>query len=147
MVSRTLSKSYGLAGLRFGFLIAQPAMIQMLRKVKDSYNCDALSLAGATAAVDDQQWLKANRQRIIATRESMTQRLRAIGFDVTDSHANFVWCTLHDRPVQPLYEALKRDKVLVRYMKYVDWGDGLRISVGTDDQADACIELLTSYLN
>lgn len=146
MVSRTLSKSYGLAGLRFGFLVAQPAMIQMLRKVKDSYNCDALSLAGATAAMDDQPWLRANRQRILATRESMTQRLRAIGFDVTASHANFVWCTLRDRPVQPLYEALKRDKVLVRYMNYANWGDGLRISVGTDDQADACIELLKSYL-
>ena len=147
MVSRTLSKSYGLAGLRFGFLVAQPAMIQMLRKVKDSYNCDALSLAGATAAMDDQQWLKTNRQRIIQTRETMTQRLRAIGFDVVDSQANFVWCTRRDRPVQPMYEALKRDQVLVRYMNYANWGDGLRISVGTDDQADACIELLKSYLN
>ncbi|OYW17389.1 MAG: hypothetical protein B7Z55_12615 [Planctomycetales bacterium 12-60-4] len=147
MVSRTLSKSYGLAGLRFGFLVAQPAMIQMLRKVKDSYNCDAISLAGATAAIDDQQWLKANRQRIIATRQSMTERLRSIGFDVTESHVNFVWCTRRDRPVQPLYESLKRDKVLVRYMNYANWGDGLRISVGTDDQADACIELLKNYLN
>ena len=92
-------------------------------------------------------WLRANRQRIIATRESMTQHLRTIGFDVTASHANFVWCTLRDRPLQPLYEALKSDKVLVRYMNYANWGDGLRISVGTDDQADACIELLKSYLN
>ena len=146
MVSRTLSKSYGLAGLRFGFLVAQPEMIEMLRKVKDSYNCDAISLAGATAAIDDQTWLMSNRAKVIATRESMTKRLRTIGFDVTDSHANFVWCTLRDRPVQPLYESLKRDKVLVRYMNYAGWGDGLRISVGTDDQADACIELLKSYL-
>ena len=147
MVSRTLSKSYALAGLRFGFLIAQPAIINMLRKVKDSYNCDALSLAGATAAIDDQKWLASNRQKVISTRQSMTVRLRAMGFSVTDSSANFVWCTRNDRPVQPLYEALKRDKVLVRYMNYADWGDGLRISVGTDDQADACLELLKSYLN
>ncbi len=147
MVSRTLSKSYGLAGLRFGFLVAQPEMIQMLRKVKDSYNCDAISLAGATAAMDDQAWLISNRAKIIATRESMAKRLRAMGFEVTDGHANFVWCTMRERPVQPLYESLKRDKVLVRYMNYPGWGDGLRISVGTDDQADACIELLKSYLN
>ena len=147
MVSRTLSKSYGLAGLRFGFLVAQPEMIQMLRKVKDSYNCDAISLAGATAAIDDQAWLLSNRARIIATRESMTKRLREIGFEVTDSHGNFVWCTLRGQSTQPLYESLKRDKVLVRWMNYPGWGDGLRISVGTDDQADACIELLRSYLS
>lgn len=146
MVSRTLSKSYGLAGLRFGFLVAQPEMIQMLRKVKDSYNCDAISLAGATAAIDDQAWLLSNRAKIIATRTSMAKRLRELGFEVTESQANFVWCTLSGRAVQPLYESLKRDKVLVRYMNYPGWGDGLRISVGTDDQADACIELLKSYL-
>ena len=146
MVSRTLSKSYGLAGLRFGFLVAQPEIIQMLRKVKDSYNCDAISLAGATAAIDDQAWLMSNRVKIIATRASMAKRLRELGFEVTESQANFVWCTLPGRAVQPLYESLKRDKVLVRYMNYPGWGDGLRISVGTDDQADACIELLKSYL-
>ena len=57
MVARTLSKSYALAGLRFGYLVAQPHVIRELRKVKDSYNCDALSIAGATAAIDDQEWL------------------------------------------------------------------------------------------
>jgi histidinol-phosphate aminotransferase len=145
MVSRTLSKSYALAGLRFGFLVAQPDVIAMLRKVKDSYNCDALSIAGATAAIDDQSWLADNRRKIIATRERMSQRLGELGFQVTPSQANFVWCTREDRPVQPMYEALKRDKVLVRYMNYPGWGDGLRISVGTDDQIDACLTLLASY--
>lgn len=146
MVSRTLSKSYALAGLRFGFLIAQPQIIEMLRKVKDSYNCDALSLAGATAAIDDQHWFQENRKRIIATRERMTLALRELGFQVVDSQANFVWCTRSDRPVQPLYDALKKDQVLVRYMDYPGWGDGLRISVGTDAQIDACLQLLSQHL-
>ncbi len=146
MVSRTLSKSYALAGLRFGFLIAHPEIIHMLRKVKDSYNCDAVSLAGATAAIDDQSWLVENRHKVIATRQRMTLRLRELGFYVTDSQANFVWCTRKDRPVQPLYEALKRDRVLVRYMNYPGWGDGLRISVGTDDQIDACLGLLAQHI-
>ena len=61
LVSRTLSKSYALAGLRFGYLVAQPQIIEQLIKVKDSYNCDALSIAGATAAIDDQAWLAENR--------------------------------------------------------------------------------------
>src|SRR5690606_20459166 len=92
LVSRTLSKSYALAGLRFGFLIAQPRLIAQFRKVKDSYNCDALSIAAATAAIDDQAWLEANRARVIATRRRMTMMLRQLGFEVIDSQANFVWC-------------------------------------------------------
>ncbi|MFO0817462.1 MAG: histidinol-phosphate transaminase [Pirellulales bacterium] len=146
MVSRTLSKSYALAGLRFGFLIAQPHLIREFIKVKDSYNCDALSIAGATAALSDQEWLKENRVRVIATRQRMTTALRAMGFHVTDSQANFVWATRTDRPVQPLYEQLKAQRILVRYMNYPRWGDGLRISVGTDEQTDACLALLQSLL-
>ena len=63
MVSRTLSKSYALAGLRFGYLVAQPPLIEQLVKVKDSYNCDALSIAAATAAIGDQAWLAAEPRR------------------------------------------------------------------------------------
>ncbi len=146
MVSRTLSKSYALAGLRFGFLVAQPAMIRMLRKVKDSYNCDALSLAGATAAIASQKWLADNRAKIIQTRQWMTERLRALGFTVTDSHANFVWCTTSTHSAHQLYEGLKAQKVLVRYMNYQGWGDGLRISVGTDEGARAALSILESLL-
>lgn len=146
MVSRTLSKSYALAGLRFGFLVAQPAMIRMFRKVKDSYNCDALSLAGATAAISNQKWLADNRAKIIATRGWMTDKLRTLGFTVTDSHANFVWCTSTTHSAQRLYEGLKAQKVLVRYMNYQGWGDGLRISVGTDEGARAALSILESLL-
>jgi len=146
MVSRTLSKSYALAGLRFGFLVAQPAMIRMFRKVKDSYNCDALSLAAATAAIANTKWLSENRTKIIATRNWMTERLRSFGFTVTDSQANFVWCTSTQHSAQRLYEGLKAQKVLVRYMNYPGWGDGLRISVGTDDGARAALSILESLL-
>jgi histidinol-phosphate aminotransferase len=146
MVSRTLSKSYALAGLRFGFLVAQPHMIAGLRKVKDSYNCDALSMAAATAAIDDQQWLAENRAKILATRARLTDRLRALGFAAVASEANFVWAPHPQRPVKPLYEQLKQKHVLVRYMDYPGWGDGLRISVGTDDQIDACLALLETMI-
>jgi histidinol-phosphate aminotransferase len=142
MVSRTMSKSYGLAGLRFGFLVAQPPVIAELMKVKDSYNCDALSIAGATAAIDDQDWLVENRKKVLATRERLAKGMVARGFTVTDSHANFVWCTHSERPLQPVYEQLKSNRILVRYMNYPDWGDGLRISVGTNDQIDALLSVL-----
>ncbi|MFO1065086.1 MAG: histidinol-phosphate transaminase [Pirellulales bacterium] len=146
MVSRTLSKSYGLAGLRFGYLVAQPAMIRVMRKVKDSYNCDSLSIAGAAAAVSDQAWLAENVRKIKEVRASMTARLRGMGFNVTESQANFVWCTTNTHSAKSLYEGLKARQVLVRYMNYAGWGDGLRISVGTPDEADQCLTILESLL-
>ncbi|MCA9166686.1 MAG: histidinol-phosphate transaminase [Planctomycetales bacterium] len=146
MVSRTLSKAYGLAGLRFGYLIAQPKWIEQLTKVKDSYNCDTLSIAAATAAIDDQAWLVENRARVLATRARLELALQTLGFAVTPSQANFVWCTRSDRPLQPLYEGLKARQILVRYMRYPSWGEGLRISIGTDSQIDACLATLESLL-
>jgi histidinol-phosphate aminotransferase len=146
MVARSLSKSYALAGLRFGYLIAQPQVIRELQKVKDSYNCDSLSIAGATAAIDDQAWLNETRTRILATRARMTDALKEMGFDVTPSQANFVWCTHTSLPIEPLYRQLKQAGVLVRYMLYPAWGDGLRISVGTDEQVDACLTLLRGMI-
>jgi histidinol-phosphate aminotransferase len=146
LVLRTLSKSYALAGLRFGFLVAQPQMIEHIRKVKDSYNCDALSIAGATAAIDDQAWLNETRATILATRERMTDALRKLGFASVPSQANFVWNPHPSVPVEPLYQQLKASGVLVRYMNYAPWGDGLRISVGTDEQVDACLTLLKSII-
>jgi histidinol-phosphate aminotransferase len=146
LVLRTLSKSYALAGLRFGFLVAQPQMIEQLRKVKDSYNCDALSIAGATAAIDDQAWLAETRSAILATRQRMTAALGKLGFASVPSQSNFVWNPHPSLPVEPLYQQLKASGVLVRYMNYGGWGDGLRISVGTDEQIDACLTLLQSIV-
>lgn len=146
MVSRSLSKSYALAGLRFGFVVAQKQVIDQLLKVKDSYNCDSLSIAGATAAIDDQQWLAENRGKILATRDRLTAGLVELGFSVVPSQANFVWCTHRKHSAKSLYESLKANQVLVRYMNYSGWGDGLRISVGTDEQTAACLTLLKTMV-
>jgi histidinol-phosphate aminotransferase len=146
MVSRSLSKSYALAGLRFGFIVAQPQIIEGLVKIKDSYNCDSLSIAAATAAIDDQAWLAENRRKILATRDRLTAGMRQLGFAAVDSQANFVWCPHPELPVKPLYEQLKANRILVRYMNYADWGDGLRISVGSDEQIEACLGLLKSMV-
>jgi histidinol-phosphate aminotransferase len=137
IVTRSFSKSYALAGLRFGFAVAQPQVIEQLQKVKDSYNCDTLSIVAATAAIDDQAWLADNRAKIIATRRRLTDALRALGYEAIESQANFVWCTHPERPHKPVYEALKAAGILIRYMNYAGWGDGLRITVGTDAEIDA----------
>jgi len=146
LVSRSLSKSYALAGLRFGYLIAQPQMIREFLKVKDSYNCDALSIAGATAAIDDGEWLRENRARVLATRKRLSEGLRQLSFTVIDSQANFVWCEHARSSSRELYENLKRERILVRYMNYPRWRDGLRISVGTDAQIDALLKILETMV-
>lgn len=142
MVSRSLSKSYALAGLRFGYLVAQPHLIEQFIKVKDSYNCDALSIAAATAAFGDQQWLCENRAKILATRGRLVAEMRNLGFVTVDSSANFTWNTHPQLPAKPLYEELRRRRILVRYMNYPRWGDGLRITVGTDAEIDQCLDEL-----
>ncbi len=111
-------------------------------KVKDSYNCDALSIAAATAAIGDRKWLEETRTRILATRRRLTDAMRNLGFVTVDSQANFTWNVHPEQPARTLYEELKRHRILVRYMDYPGWGDGLRISVGTDDEIDACLDRL-----
>jgi histidinol-phosphate aminotransferase len=147
IITRTLSKSYSLAGLRFGFAIAHPDVISGMRKVKDSYNCDTLALAAATAAIEDQDWMLANAARIRATRARLTTELRVLGFNAVDSDANFVWTTHPERGHRDLYEALKARKILVRLMTFpgaLGGGtlDGLRITVGTDAETDRFLEAL-----
>jgi histidinol-phosphate aminotransferase len=142
IVTRTLSKSYCLAGIRFGFAIADPAMVHELLKVKDSYNCDVLSLAAATAALTDQEYLRSTRARILATRTRLASALADLGFQVTPSQANFVWSQRSDQPVKRIYEELKLQKILVRYIVYDDYGDGLRVSVGSDEEIDRLLDEL-----
>jgi histidinol-phosphate aminotransferase len=117
-------------------------LIEQFLKVKDSYNCDSLSLAGATAALADQEWMQTNRARVIASRQRLTQELTTLGFRVIESQANFVWCEHSRQESQWLYQQLKAERVLVRYMVYPGWREGLRISIGTDDQLDALLTLL-----
>jgi histidinol-phosphate aminotransferase len=146
VVTRSLSKSYSLAGVRFGYAVASPALVRELAKVKDSYNCDVLSLAAAVAALEDQDYLRLTRARIVATRQRLARAMEQLGFALCPSQANFVWCRRSDRPVQPLYEELKRRRILVRYMAYEGYGDGLRVSVGSDEEIDRLLEALSQIL-
>ena len=147
VVTRTLSKSYALAGIRFGFAVGPEPLIREMLKVKDSYNCDVLSLAAATAAIQDQEYLQETRRKILATRARLSASLSGLGFEVTPSQSNFVWARRSDRPVKPLYEGLKARKILIRYMNFPDYGDGLRVSVGSDDEIDVFLNELKNILN
>ena len=100
MVSRTLSKSYALAGAAVRLSGAQPHLIEQFVKMKDSYNCDTLAIAAATAAIGDRDWLAANRAKIVATRGRLVAEMRKLGFVTVDSQSNFTW-NVHSRPPSP----------------------------------------------
>jgi histidinol-phosphate aminotransferase len=149
VITRSFSKSYSLAGVRLGFAIARPELIHGMLKVKDSYNCDTLSLAAGIAALDDQAWMLANAERVRATRRRLTAELEQLGFAVVPSQANFVWATHATKPHKEIYESLKRRKILVRYMRFPDMPaapdgivTGLRISIGTDAEIDILLAAL-----
>lgn len=142
MVSRTLSKSYALAGLRFGYLVAQEELIRHMHNIRDSYNCDALSIAVATAAMSDQAWLRDNLRRVIEQRQVLERGLAELGFSVQPSQANFVWCRHPGGQAQSIYMALKSRQILVRYMNYGPDAEGLRITVGTPTQNQVLLEQL-----
>jgi histidinol-phosphate aminotransferase len=146
IVCRTLSKSYALAGLRFGYLVAAPKWVAQMMKVKDSYNCDSLAIAAAAAAIGDDNWLAENRTKILATRTRLTDEMRRLGFDVPTSHANFTWNTRKNVALKPVYDYLKNLGILVRYMDYPCWGEGLRISVGTEEQINQCLNFIEKFL-
>jgi len=148
IVTRTFSKSYSLAGIRFGFAVAKPDLISGMQKVKDSYNCDAVAIAAATAALEDQDWMLQNRAKILSTRARLAAGLPAFGFHVHPSEANFLWTTHSTGKHRELYEQLKDRKILVRYMKFPNalpnggTLDGLRITIGTDSEIDRVLEVM-----
>ncbi len=136
IVVRTLSKSYSLAGIRFGYLIARPEVVEGLVRVKDSYNCDAISIRLALAALSDQEYKEANIARIRRTRSRVCQRLRALSFTVLDSETNFLWCTGGPLTPKEFAAALRARSILVRYLDYGSYGAGVRITIGTDEEMD-----------
>jgi len=133
LVLRTLSKSFSLAGARIGLGFAEPALIGELAKVKDSYNVSRLAQAVGEAALEDPDWMRQNVARVIATRERVASELRAMGFRVPESSANFVWMDCSSLGGRAVYEALRRRGILVRFFDAPGLTDGVRVSIGTDE--------------
>jgi histidinol-phosphate aminotransferase len=149
---RSLSKGYSLAGLRFGYAIGSTNLIAGLLKVKDSYNVDAVSIALATAAIKDHAYFRANVAKVKADRQTLTEQLRALGFDVADSCTNFVLATVgakHVSPIssaKPIHEQLAKRNIFVRYFDVPGLDDKLRISVGTKQQNERLLAALQEIL-
>jgi len=147
IVLRSMSKGYALAGIRFGYAIAQPGLIEGLMKVKDSYNVDAVAIVAATAAIKDRKYFRETIEKVKAERKRLTGQLRNLGFDVPDSSANFVLAECKNRKAVEVYEKLKQRNIYVRYFACPELEDKLRISIGTSEQNDKLLSALKEILS
>jgi len=139
VVSRSLSKAYALAGLRFGFAIAQKDVIDEMMKVKDSYNCDAISVAAATAAILDQEHARKSWEHVRAERSRMSDELNGMGWDVIPSQANFILVNVPGGHAREAYLGLKKQGILVRYFDKPGLNDKIRITIGTAQENNALL--------
>ena len=142
IVTRSLSKSHALAGMRVGYAIAQPDLIEGLIRVKDSFNSyplDAVAQAAAAAAVQDTQWLENASQEV---REVLSAGLRTIGFEVLPSQANFIFTEHQSLAGKQIFDALRARDILVRRWDKERIENWLRISVGTMAQAEQLLAVM-----
>jgi len=146
IILRSMSKGYSLAGIRFGYAIAQPDLIAGLMKVKDSYNVDAVAITVSTSAIKDQQYFRQNVEKVKTDREQLSEQLREMGFDVPESQANFVLAESKSYKAADIYDRLVQRNIYVRYFNVPGLNDKLRITIGTKQQNDKLISALKDIL-
>ena len=149
LVVRTLSKSHALAGLRVGYAVGHPALIEALERVKNSFNSyplDRLALVGAAAALADREWLETTRRAVMASRSRLVADLETLGFTVLPSAANFIFARHPHRDAAQLAMALRERSIIVRHFRQPRIDQHLRITIGTDAQCGALVNALREII-
>ena len=142
LVTQTFSKSRSMAGARLGFAIADAALIADLNKIKYStnpYNINRLTQVAGVAALAEDDYYRANCQKIMETRTATKAALERLGFFVTDSSANFLLAGRGPVEGGELYRKLKARGILVRHFSDPAISDYVRITIGTPEQMDALL--------
>ena len=149
VVVRTLSKGHGLAGLRVGYALGHPDLMAALRCVRDSinsYTVDRAAQAAAAAAIADADYFEAQAAKVTATRARSAAELRALGFEVTDSKANFLFVHHPKAAAKTLLDGLRQRGILVRWFDRPRISDYLRITVGTDEEMTALCKAMKELM-
>ena len=150
LVVHTLSKSRALAGLRVGFALGHPTLIEGLERVKNSFNSyplGRLAQVGAIAAIEDQAYLEVISAKVIQTRTKLVEQLNALGFDTLPSTANFIFTRHPKHSGAKIYQALRDRGIIVRHFQSARIEEFLRITIGTDEQSGELIAALKEILS
>ena len=145
LVVQTCSKSRSLAGARLGFAMGNPDLIADLNRIKFSfnpYNVNRLTCLAGIAAVEDEEYFQKCTSAVAETRDRTAAELEKMGFDLTDSKANFLFAKSSRIPGGELYRKLKEKGILVRHFDKPRLDDRLRITVGSDQQMNALLAAL-----
>jgi histidinol-phosphate aminotransferase len=141
VILRTLSKAWGLAGLRIGFLVAQPEVAAAVRKVVTPFSTNLVAQAAALAALDQEPEVRRRAALVVAERDRVTEALRKLSVDVPDSQANFVWLPIGDRTAA-FAAACESRGVIVRAFH----PEGVRVTIGTPEENDAFLSAAEAAL-
>lgn len=149
LIIQTCSKGRSLAGLRVGFAVGHPVLIEALERVKNSFNSyplGRLAIAGAVAAFEDRDYFEQTRQAVIASRDWLTDQLYTLSFKVLPSAANFVFVHHPDYDAAQLAAALRDRSIIVRYFRLPRIDQFLRISIGTEPECQALASALQEII-
>lgn len=146
LIARTFSKAYSLCFQRVGYFVGHTELIAALDKLRDSYNVNGLGQIAALATLDDLPYYRTNFRRIKATRARLTNSLEQLGFSVLPSQTNFILARPPKFAAKDWLEKLRARKILVRWFSYPEVKDYIRITIGTDAEADALLRTAKKIL-
>lgn len=148
LVVQTFSKSRSMAGMRIGYAMGNEKMIGYLNDVKNSFNSytmSAVSIAAGAASVADETYFQDTVAKVVATRERVRGELERLGFVCTDARTNFLFASHRTIPAREIFEALRAEKIYVRFWDKPRISDYMRISIGTDEEMDRVLAFLADY--
>ena len=149
LIVQTMSKSRSLAGMRIGYAMGSADLIEGLERVKNSFNSYPLGhlpIAAGIAAFKDQEYFEDTCQRVIDSRDRLTNNLHNLGFEVVPSAGNFIFVRHVERPAEELALSLRQNGIIVRHFKQSRIEQFLRITIGTEKQNERLVSVLTSLL-
>ena len=145
LVVQTFSKSRALAGQRVGFALGSEQLISDLKSMKYSfnpYNLDRLAILAGTAAMEDNGYFDSCRSRIMKTREKTAAALKAAGFEMTDSLANFIFVRYPGISGAELQQSLREKGVLIRRFDTDSIRDYLRVTIGSEEEMETFVSAI-----
>lgn len=148
VIFQTFSKAMGAAGLRFGYLLAQPSIAKNLNKVKLPYNVNIFTLIAAEVLMENQETLRIAVDKLIAERERLHREMRKFGrLIVYPSSANFLLFESLQKSPQEIFDFLLKKGILIRNVSsYPMLERGLRVSIGTPEQNNEFLVALQEVL-
>ena len=146
LVARTFSKAYSLCFQRVGYFVGHPELIAALHKIRDSYNVNGLGQIAAEATLGDLGYYRANFRKIIGTREWLSRELTKLGFRVLPSQTNFILAQPPLFAAKEWLQKLRDRKILVRWFSAPEVSDYLRITIGTQREAETLVKAVRQIL-